>query len=68
MADKVRGDHGIFGVSNDTLELFGLGSVFQSGLDLLIGGGFREANNQVHNGNIKGRNAEGKTARVERGK
>lgn len=62
MADKVGGDHGIFGVSNDTLELRGLGSFFQNSLDFLVGGRFCEANNQVHNRNVKGRDTEGKTA------
>lgn len=68
MADEVGGDHGIFGVSDDVLEFLRLGSFFKGSLDLLVGGRFREANNQVHYGNIKGRNTEGKTTRVERGK
>ena len=64
MADKVGGNHSIFGVSNDTLELRGLRSLFQSSLDLLVGGRFREANDQVHNRNVKGRNTEGKTTKA----
>lgn len=68
VADKVGGDHSIFGVSNDTFVPRGHGSLLQGVLDLLVGGRLREANDQVHNGNVNGRNTEGKTTEEERSK
>ena len=65
VADKVGGDHGIFGMSNDALEIKGLGRFFQCNLDCCVGCGFRRSNDQVHDRNVNGRNTEGKTTRVD---
>lgn len=65
VTDKVGGDHCVFSVIDDTLELFGLGSGFHSIFDLLVGGRLGETNNQVDNRNIEGGNTEGKTTRVK---
>jgi hypothetical protein len=65
VANEIGGDDLLIGVLYDVLVL-SLGSSLNGGLDFVVGSLLLEADDEVNDGDIKGRDTEGKAA-VDRG-
>ena len=59
--DEVGGDNLVLGVTEDTLELLGLGGLLDDGLDLVVRSTLLDSNSQVDNGDIGGGDSESHT-------
>lgn len=57
---EVGGDDGVLGVAEDTLHR-GLGRLLDGCLDLVVGRGLLEADNEIDDGDIDGGDTESKT-------
>ena len=60
-SDEIGRDDLVLGVAEDTLELLGLGSLLDDGLDLVVGSTLLDSDSQVDNGDIGGGNSESHT-------
>ena len=61
--DEVGRDNLVFGVTEDTLELLGLGGLLDDGLDLVVRSALLDPDSQVDNGDIGGGDSESHTGK-----
>jgi hypothetical protein len=62
-SDEVGRDNLVLGVTEDTLELLGLGSLLDDGLDLVVRSTLLDSDSQVDNGDIGGGDSESHTGK-----
>lgn len=60
VAGEIGGDDGVFGVAEDTLELT-LGGLLDGSLDLFVGRGLLDADDEIDDGDIDGGDTERET-------
>ena len=65
VAGEVGGDDSVLGVVEDTGQVAG-GLLLDGGLDVGVGGGLLEADDEVDDGDVEGRDTEGETTARER--
>jgi hypothetical protein len=63
VADEIRGDDRVFSVLHDALHGTS-GGLLDGGLDVVIRGLLLEADDEIHNGDIRGGDTEGETTEV----
>ena len=62
-SDEIGRDDLVLGVAEDTLELLGLGSLLDDGLDLVVRSTLLDSDSQVDNGNVGGGDSESHTGK-----
>ena len=63
-SDEIGRDDLVLGVAEDTLELLGLGSLLDDGLDLVVRSTLLDSDSQVDNGNVGSGDSESHTGEL----